>query len=370
MKTRVCEMFGIEVPIFAFSHCRDVVVEVSKAGGLGVLGCAYQTPAQFKAELEWIDRHVGGKPYGIDVLMPKKYDRLEQKSLKLDDLPREQLEFMRKVCDDAGIPELPRDDAEKMLMEEIERVHMTPEQNTELLEIALEHPIKLVVNALGAPPQDLVTRLHQRGIKVGAMIGSVEHAQRQREAGVDLIIAVGMEAGGHTGKITSMLLWPQVVDAVAPVPVLAAGGIGRGRQMAAALALGAEGIWCGSIWLGTKQSELSPEMKQRLFEAKAEDAVQSRVRTGKPCRLLRSKLTDAWDKPGAPPTLPMPLQTIVMSEAKLRVERARARDFMTYPVGQVVGDMKHETTVKQVVYDMMVEFLESVDRIQQLVEQE
>ncbi|MGD9921213.1 MAG: nitronate monooxygenase [Lautropia sp.] len=368
MKTAATEMFDIEVPIFAFSHCRDVVVEVSKSGGLGVLGCAYLTPEQLQMELEWIDRHVGGKPYGVDFLMPKNYDSVKEASkMAIADLPREQLEFMRDVCDEAGIPRLPEAEAEKMLLEEISHIHMTPEQNRELVEVALRHPIKLVVNALGTPPKDLVDRFHTMGIKVGAMIGKVEHALAQRDAGVDLVIAQGSEAGGHTGKISSIVLWSQVIDAVAPIPVLAAGGIGRGRQMAAAIALGAEGVWCGSIWLATQQSELLPEMKQRLFEAKAEDAIQSRVRTGKPCRLLRSKLTDAWNRPDAPPTLPMPLQTIVMSEARLRVDRARAKEYMTYPVGQIVAEMKHEAAVKQVIYDIMVEFLSLAERFERLV---
>ncbi len=369
MKTSLCEMFGIETPIFAFSHCRDVVVEVSKAGGLGVLGVGYYTAEQLEMELKWIDEHIGGKPYGVDLLMPNNADdEAHSRKVSADDLPQEQVQFLRKLLDDAGIPRLPAGDT--VLQEEISRITMTKAESLACLETALTHPIKLVVNALGTPPKEMVERVHGVGIKVGSLVGKVEHALAQKAAGVDLIVAQGSEAGGHTGVISSMILWPQVVDAVAPTPVLGAGGIGRGRQMAAALALGCEGIWCGSIWLGTKQSDLLPEMKERLYAAKADEAVQSRSRTGKPARLLKSKLTEAWEKPGAPKFLGMPWQTMVNTEPRLRIERARNKEFLTCPVGQIVGDMKEENTVKQVIYDILVEFAETSERMNEIVNAE
>lgn len=371
MKTRLTEMFGIDVPIFAFSHCRDVVVEVSKAGGMGVLGVGYYTAEQLEMELKWIDDHIGGKPYGVDLLMPNKAEEdVHSRQMNPADLPQEQVQFLRKLLDDAGIPRLPPGEGDALLKHEVAKITMTKEESLACLETALKHPIKLVVNALGTPPRDMVDHVHGLGIKVGSLVGKVEHALKQKEAGVDMIVAQGSEAGGHTGTISSMILWPQVVDAVAPIPVAAAGGIGRGRHMAAALALGAEGIWCGSIWLGTKQSDLIPEMKERLYEAKSEEAVQSRSRTGKPARLLKSKLTEAWEQPGAPKFLPMPYQTMVNTEARLRIERARARDFLTCPIGQIVGDMKEENTVKQVIYDMLSEFAEVSERYIGLVSEE
>lgn len=368
MRTSLTEMFGIEAPIFAFSHCRDVVVEVSKAGGLGVLGVGYYTAEQLEIELNWIDEHVGGKPYGVDLLMPNSAEEtVASRTLSLDDLPKEQVEFLRKLLDDAGIPRLPEGEGEALLKREIAQITMTKAESLACLDTALRHPIKLVVNALGTPPREMVDRVHQLGIKIGSLVGKVEHALAQKEAGVDLIVAQGSEAGGHTGSITSMVLWPQVVDAIAPIPVLGAGGIGRGKQMAAALALGCEGIWCGSIWLGTTQSDLIPEMKERLYAAKAEEAIQSRSRSGKSCRILRSKLTEAWEQPGAPNFLKMPWQTIVNTEPRLRIERARAKDFLTCPIGQIVGNMKEETTVRQVVYDILSEFSDATDRLAGLV---
>jgi NAD(P)H-dependent flavin oxidoreductase YrpB (nitropropane dioxygenase family) len=214
-----------------------------------------------------------------------------------------------------------------------------------------------------------VARAHARGIKVAAMAGAPKHALRHQAVGCDFVIAVGTEAGGHTGSTTSMVLWPRIVDAVAPLPVLGAGGVGRGRQMAAALALGCEGVWCGSVWLKTVESEVTPEIKQKMFEAGSEDAVLTRTVTGKPCRTLRSAFTDAWDRPGAPPTLPAPLQALLWwGQGRTRVERVRAKEFLTYPVGQIVGDMSSETSVRNVVHEMLLELLESKERLDRLLD--
>ncbi len=368
MKTRICHTLGIDIPIFAFSHCRDVVVEVSKAGGLGVLGVTYKTPADLEQDLRWIDDHIGGKPYGIDVLIPNKYEKLKQLKVDPADLPKAQVEFMRRVLDEAGIPELPPGEGEAMVRERLERIHMTPEQVVELMEVALRHPIKVVVNALGVPPKEEVERLHGLDIKVGSMVGKVEHALNHKAAGVDFVVAQGMEAAGHTGKITSMLLWPQVIDAVRPLPVLAAGGIVCGRQMAAAMAMGADGVWCGSVWLGTRESEVLPEVKERFYAASSEDTVQSRLRSGKPARVLRSKLSDAWERKDSPGFAPMPYQTMLMVEPHIRVERGDQLEWKYYPVGQAVGMMNEETSCKQVIYDMLDEFVESTQSLSRLME--
>ncbi|MGH8798438.1 MAG: nitronate monooxygenase, partial [Caldimonas sp.] len=242
MNSRLCEMFGIDVPVFAFSHCRDVVVEVSKAGGMGVLGMARMSPERLKEDLKWIDAHIDGRPYGIDVLMPTTYQ--DAGTLKFDAehlFPKEHLDFVRDMLDAAAVPPLPAADAETIAKDLVQQFNFTPQESAQMIEIAMQHPIRLIVNALGSPPRELVERAHARGIKVAALAGKEKHAIRHKEAGCDFVIAVGTEAGGHTGSTTSMVLWPRIVDAVAPLPVLGAGGVGRGRQLAAALALGCEG---------------------------------------------------------------------------------------------------------------------------------
>jgi NAD(P)H-dependent flavin oxidoreductase YrpB (nitropropane dioxygenase family) len=369
MKTAVTDLLGIDLPIFAFSHCRDVVVEVSKAGGMGVLGAAGFDPEHLEEEMQWIDSRIGGKPYGVDVLIPNTYAKVGTSDPDLDQLlPQEQRRFVQRLCDDAGLPPLPVGEAQELIQKEARQLNMTPEQAQQLLDVAVRHKgVKLIVNALGTPPREQVARLKSMGFKVGSLIGKADHVKGQLDAGVDLLVAQGTEAGGHTGSITSMVLWPQIVDLAGEVPVLAAGGIGRGKQMAAALVMGAAGVWCGSIWLGTRQSEVDPLVKERFYAAKSEDAIQTRALTGKPCRALRSKFLDAWEVKGAPSTLMLPLQTLVGLEARLRAQRGKAKEWMTYPVGQIVGDMTGETSVRDVVQGMLEEFLESVERLNQLV---
>ena len=369
MKNRMCEMFGIDLPIFAFSHCRDVVVEVSKAGGMGVLGMARMSPERVEEELDWIDAHIEGKPYGVDILMPNSIE--DSSAMKFNPeqlLPPEHVAFVRKMLDDAGVPPLPAQEAEEIKREIVKGLNFTRGESLAMVEAAMKHPIKLIVNALGTPPTDLVEKAHARGIKVGALAGKPRHAVRHKQAGCDFVVAVGTEAGGHTGDIASMVLWPSIVDAVAPLPVLGAGGVGRGRQFAAALVLGCEGVWAGSLWLKTAQSEVTPEIKQKMFEAQASDAMLTTSVTGKSCRTLRNKFSEAWEQPGAPRPLPAPTQNYLWwQEGRTRVERFRAKDFLTYPVGQIVGDMHEETSVKAVIYDLLNEMLEARERLDEML---
>ena len=374
MKTAICKRLGIEVPIFAFSHCRDVVVEVTKAGGFGVLGAATFSPEQLEAELRWIDDHTAGRPYGVDVIIPSSYDAAaEQSAGDLEKLiPPEHRAFMDKLLADEGVAPLPPGERERIVKEIVDgRGSMTPEGARRLVETALKHPqVKMIVSALGAPPADVVAELKQRGIVVGAMCGKAAHAKRQCAAGVEVIVAQGTEAGGHTGDIATMVLVPQVVQVCGPdVPVLAAGGITRGSQIAASLALGAQGVWCGTIWLGTRESELDAFEKEAVFAARAEDAVRRRARTGKTVRMIKSKLSEAWEAPGAPAYLPTPLQGVLYNEAHARVVRAQRRDLYSFPVGQSVCDVNSETSVREVMYRLQSEYLEAIERLQALNEE-
>jgi NAD(P)H-dependent flavin oxidoreductase YrpB (nitropropane dioxygenase family) len=374
VKTRICDLFGIEFPIFAFSHCRDVVAAVSRAGGLGVLGALAYTNDQLEVELDWIDEHVGGKPYGVDVVMPNSLAAGEMAALDKASfeamIPARHREYVEEVLDRYKVPPLPADEPRHETL-----LAWTHGGARSQVEIALSHPIKLLVNALGTPPKDVIDKVHARGVQVAALCGSVEHARRHVEAGIDIIVAQGSEAGGHTGEIGTMVLIPDVVDAVAPRPVLAAGGIASGRQIAAALALGADGAWMGSVWLTTTESDLHPVAREKLLRASARDTVRSRSMTGKPARQLRTRWTEAWDDPPSPGTLPMPLQFMLTAEAIQRIHRSAhsetsgARELVGSPVGQVVGRMNSVRPVKEVVYDMMNEFVDAVHRVSGLVEE-
>jgi len=372
MRTPICDVFGIEFPIFAFSHCRDVVAAVSRAGGLGVLGALAFSPEQLELELKWIDENIGGKPYGVDVVMPASYVGKEQGDLQKIDLqkmiPVDVEKFLGELLEEYAVPPLPDD------MERREGLLGWSESGGRaLVDVAMRHPIKLIANALGPPPEDVIKRAHADGIQVAALVGRVDQALKQKAQGVDVIIASGYEAGGHTGEITTMVLTPEVVEAVAPTPVLAAGGIGTGRQMAAAMALGAEGVWTGSIWLTTAESDYEPAMLEKLLAARSSDTVRSRCLSGKPARLLRTAYTDAWERPDTPDPLPMPLQFLACSEATQRIHRAsrgkdsRAGELVGTPVGQIVGEMNHVRPAREVIFEMVEEYLESVARLTHLL---
>lgn len=378
MRTKICELFGIEFPILAFTHCRDVVAAVTRAGGYGVLGAAGHSPEELDIDLRWIAEQVGDRPFGVDIIVPAKYEGKDQGELAVrtlkDMIPAGHRAFVDDLLDRYGVPPIPADARPPGRGGEA-AAPMTYAQAVPLMDVAFAHPISLIVNALGPPPPDMIERAHAQGVKVGALAGKKSHAVRHVAAGVDVIIAQGHEAGGHTGEIGTMVLVPEIVDAVAPVPVLAAGGIGGGRQMAAALALGAEGVWCGSVWLTTQEAETHPAVKEKFLAATSSDTLRSRSRTGKPARQLRSAWTDEWEGPGSPGTLGMPLQPMLITEASRRIDRAAmnpanegAVKLANYFVGQIVGSMNESKHADRVVLEMVEELIDAVTRVNDMMQ--
>jgi NAD(P)H-dependent flavin oxidoreductase YrpB (nitropropane dioxygenase family) len=371
MRTPICNRLGIEFPIFAFSHCRDVVAAVTNAGGFGVLGALAYEPERLEIELNWIDDHVRGRPYGVDFAMPVKYvgagggqDATPEHLKAL--IPQGHRDFVARVLDEAGIPPLPGDFE-----------HRPPKaaglnvdaEGPGQMEVTISHQgVRMVVNALGPPPKYVVDQAHANDLLVGALVGSEQHAERQVAIGVDVIVAQGTEAGGHCGEIATMVLVPQVVDAVGPdVPVLAAGGIGDGRQMAAAMALGAQGVWTGSLWLLTAEADMAPEVTENLLEATSRDAIRARVMTGKPARQLRTRWTEAWDRPDAPDPLPMPLQGLLYGEAAERFSRVHSKEFGGYPAGQIIGSLDRVRPAKDIVAEMVEQWIDATTRLHGLM---
>jgi NAD(P)H-dependent flavin oxidoreductase YrpB (nitropropane dioxygenase family) len=377
MRTEVCEMFSIEFPLFAFSHCRDVVAAVTNAGGLGVLGAVAYTPDRLEEELRWIDDHVGGRPYGVDVLVPGRIDRSAESGSPdsmINAIPAEHWGFVDHLFEKYGVPAPVLDRGHNARVAGGGARQVTAAGATELIDVSLAHPIRLIASALGTPPPIMVERAHAAGVPVAALVGTAEHARRQAAAGVDLIVAQGGEAGGHTGEISTMVLVPEVVDTVAPLPVLAAGGIATGRQMAAALALGASGVWCGSVWLTTEEAETVPAVKAKMLAAGSRDTIRSRSRTGKPARQLRSAWTEEWEGPESPGALPMPLQMIVAEGAMRHINKVAesgnegAKQLANYFVGQCVGLMNTVKPARQVVYDMVEEFADALERLNKVTD--
>jgi NAD(P)H-dependent flavin oxidoreductase YrpB (nitropropane dioxygenase family) len=376
MKSPVCEMLGIEFPLFAFSHCRDVVAAVSRAGGFGVLGATGHTPQSIHTELKWIDEHVGGKPYGLDILFPENMATAGERGVTYNSLktriPHEHTDFAASLLASAGVELQPVEASDDRAQP------FDPELALRTLEAAFDHPLKLIANALGVPPPEMIEMGKRHGVPVAALVGAKEHAIRQVNAGVDILVVQGTEAGGHCGEVTTMVLVPEVLKAIKPirdVPVLAAGGIMNGSQMAACMAMGAAGVWTGSVWLATTESETSEIFREKMIEASSRDAVRVKTRTGKPARQLRSAWTEAWERsPNSPGALPMPLMSLVSESALRSVNRAaeagnpKARDMVTYFVGQGVGLIDSVRTATQVVQSFKEEFLEAVERMNALLE--
>jgi NAD(P)H-dependent flavin oxidoreductase YrpB (nitropropane dioxygenase family) len=364
--TSLCDRFGIEHPIVGFTPSEHVAAAISRAGGLGVLGCVrYNDAAELESALTWMDASTDGRPYGVDVVMPARVPA-EGTQVDLGNLiPDGHRDFVDQTLRKLGVPPLPAEgpasDGVLGWLHSVARAHV---------EVALRHPVALIANALGSPPDDVIASAHRQGIAVAALAGKAEHAQRHVSRGVDIVVAQGYEAGGHTGEIATMVLVPEVVDAVgAEVPVLAAGGIGSGRQIVAALALGATGVWMGSYWLTTREYTESVEVSglhQALLAASSSDTVRSRIYSGKPARLLANKWTRAWEDPSAPEPLPMPLQNLLVSEAHQRLMRSGDPDVVPMPVGQIVGRMNQVRPVAEVMADLVAQADDALVRLGQL----
>ena len=372
MKSRICDMLGIEFPLLAFSHCRDVVVAVSKAGGMGVFGAVSLPPEKLKEELNWIDEHVDGMPYGIDLIVPNKYEGKGQDISTdqiLNAVPQGHRDFAKEILTDYNIDTEGLDNISEGAKQF--RKSLSDEGAATSLEVAFEHPIKLVANALGVPPKVMLEMGKKHNVAVAALVGAKEHAIKQVEAGVDILIASGGEAGGHCGDVSTMVLIPEVYKAIQEikdVPILAAGGITTGSQMAAAMSMGASGAWCGSVWLTTSEAETNPVVKEKMLAASSRDTVRSKSRTGKNSRQLRSPWTDAWETKGPEP-LPMPLQSLVSEPALSKIDKLSqgghegAKELATYWVGQGVGLMNQSMSSGAVVQDFKEEFVEAYERL-------
>ncbi|MFH9001659.1 NAD(P)H-dependent flavin oxidoreductase [Streptomyces afghaniensis] len=363
MQTELSQKLGVEHAVFGFTPFPAVAAAISRAGGFGVLGAVrYTAPDELKRDLDWIEAHVDGRPYGLDVVMPaKKVEGVTESEVEAM-IPEGHRQFVRDTLAKHGVPELAEGEASGWRitgwMEQVARTQ---------LDVAFDYPIRLLANALGSPPADVIARAHDQDVLVAALAGSARHALKHKDAGIDIVVAQGYEAGGHTGEIASMVLTPEVVDAVAPLPVLAAGGIGSGQQVAAALTLGAQGVWLGSLWLTTTEADLhSPALTRKLLAAGSGDTVRSRALTGKPARQLRTEWTDAWDDPAGPGPLPMPLQGLLVAEAVSRIQKYEVDPLLGTPVGQIVGRMNSERSVQAVFDDLTRGFEQAVDRINRI----
>lgn len=371
MQTQPMRWFDLDAPIFAFSHCRDVVAAVCRAGGMGAFGTTQCTAEQLEIELSWLDENTDGRPYAVDLMFasnaPERYEGLTTPEDVEHLLPQEHRDFVEKILDEHDVPKLPKDESDRLFRDYMATMTRTHAQARARLEVVFRHPLaRMIVSALGVPPEEVIDQAHSRDMKVAALVGHPKHVRYHKDSGVDMLIASGTESGGHCGEIASFVLTPQIVEAAHPIPVLHGGGVGRGKQIAAAMALGAQGVWTGSIWLTTAEAETTPAVREKIVEADSAGTMRSLDGTGKPARRLRSQWVDAWADPANPQPLPMPLQTMLVNEARVRMARYEPPQLLTYPAGQVVGMIDSETTVRHVMYDLLLEFGETMERMQQI----
>ena len=370
MHSELCERLGLDHSIFAFSHCRDVVAAVSNNGGMGVLGAGWMSAETLAAELDWIDNQVGDNSYGVDVVIPERYEGMDETdAVALERrlwkrVPTGHREFAERLLRDHGVPEWPGGEA----LSQPDLPGATYATALPLVEEALRHPkCRVLVNALGTPPPEVIEAVQSSGRLVGALCGRVKQAVAHAQAGLDFVVAQGGEGGGHAGEIASIVLWPQVVDAIAPLPVLAAGGIGNGRQMLAAMATGAAGVWTGSLWVTVAEAAAEPAQKAAYLRASSEDTVRSRSWTGKTARVLRNAWTEAWDQAQSPDPLPMPLQFLVAADARRRTERyggvGNAQAVAMNPAGQVIGQINEIESCRDVIFRLLTEYADALEQV-------
>ncbi|WP_448223728.1 NAD(P)H-dependent flavin oxidoreductase [Gordonia iterans] len=372
MSTELATRFGIDLPVFGFTPSQEVAAAISRAGGLGVLGCVrFNDSGELDEVLEWMHQNTDGKPFGVDVVMPAKIPTEGAKADLDTMIPPEHRAFVERTLDDLGVPPL-ADGSDRVNTGVLGWLHSVARSH---VDVAMEHArkygqIKLIANALGSPPDDVIAQSHENGVAVAALAGTKEHALHHVQAGVDIVIAQGYEGGGHTGEVTSMVLWPEIVDAVGDAaPVLAAGGVGSGRQMAAAIALGAQGVWMGTYWLTAAEYRLGatgdgPSTVQKaLLNATSRDTVRRRIYSGKPARLLKTKWTDAWDAANAPEPLPMPLQNLLVGEAHARISQSDDPEVVAMPAGQIVGRCNEIVPVADLIAGLLAEYEQAVARM-------
>jgi len=355
-------MLGIEYPVMAFNHCRDVVAAVTNAGGGGVLGALALTPEEITMQASWIKEKTDSKPFGIDLVFPiTNPEKTITHEQLMDLIPQEYKDFVDKVKQELGLPKEGYGDEMGAMAFGIGGSHETQMKQ---LEAALDAKPAVIAAALGFR-QEVVDMCHAAGVKMIALVGNVKNARRAAGLGVDVIVAQGTEAGGHTGRIGTLALVPQVVDAVSPIPVLAAGGIADGRGLVASLALGAVGVWTGTIWLSSHENPLPDWVKDKMLEATDEDAAITKIYTGKTCRQLKNKYMERWQQPDAPQTLPMPLQNLYSPmpislstenpQSQSQFEKSDLRNWVSTPSGNAVGLIKERKSVKNIMLDMISE---------------
>lgn len=337
MRTPICQRLGIQYPIFGFSHSIDVIVAIAEAGGFPVLGLAREEPDELLTIIQRVEERIGSKPYGIDIMLPANVPQQASLNDLRRSLPCEHVAFVDGLRERFHVePPL----APSFFTTQVRSEAMFEEQ----IEAVLSSNAVAVATAVGLR-RDLIERAKRQGKMTFSLIGSVRHARKALEMGVQVLVAQGYDAGGHTGPVGTLSLVPQIVAVAKDVPVLAAGGIATGGQILAAIAMGAQGGWLGTLWLGAKENHTPSALLHRLIDASSEDTIITRAHSGKPCRVIRSEWIDAWQEADAPPPLKMPLQQVLTGEVFSSIHQRNNERLIYEAAGQSVFGISRETTI-------------------------
>ncbi|MDG2051516.1 MAG: nitronate monooxygenase [Myxococcota bacterium] len=344
LSTRLCRALQIDVPIICFTHCREVAAAAHRAGAFPVLGEALRNMEEIERDIRWLRERVGNQ-FGVDLVLPARAPRQGSVKELAQEIPATHRNFASQVEKKFNVP-APVGNVD---------LHQWGGNNQKVardqIQILLEERVPLIATGLGAP-EFLFDEARARGIKLVALVGSTRQAIRQIDRGADMVVAQGYDAAGHTGGVGTFSLVPEIVKCAGDVPVVAAGGITTGRHLAAALCLGAVGVWTGTVWLTSKESDVDPIMKKRILASAGEDTTRTNTISGKTMRVLRFPWADEWEQPEAPPVLKSPYQMILTSKYLQGANDARRADLMTEAVGQGVGFLKESFSVGEIVDEL------------------
>lgn len=357
LTTPLCRKLGIELPIFGFAHDIATVAAICNAGAIGIYGATRRFPHEISDELAEIRRLVGDRPFGVDLVLPDGMPEHNSREAIERHIPDEHRAFVTGLIDRYDVPPASGPGART-------RFIRSTEIEEEQLEAVMRSDVDLFACGIGAP-RAAVDQAKELGKTTAALIGSPRHVAKAVASGVDMIVAQGAEAGAHTGTIGTFTLVPQIVDAVGDIPVLAAGGVATGRHVAAALAMGAQGVWCGTVWLTTTEhaGHMQPALVDKLLAATSADTVITRSESGKTFRQIRSAWSDEWAADGAPAPLKMPYQDVLVGDLLGAIDEHGVEPLLHSGAGQGIGYADKLRPVAEVVTSLMAEAEAVADRL-------
>ncbi len=355
LHNKICEDLGAQVPIFGFTHSLDAAIAVTRSGGVGIWGATRSTPAEIEEGVSRMGSELGDLPFGVDLVIPPGMPERDNRDEIEAAIPAEHRAFIASMRHKYGVPD---DGNPGMRSRFVRSEQMAREQ----VDVVMDSSISVLALGIGSP-EWVIGPAKERGKTLVSLVGQPKHAIKALQAGADMLVAQGTDAGAHTGPVGTFSLVPQIVDVAGDVPVIAAGGVATGRHIAAAMAMGAVGVWLGTAWLFCEEEHTEPQVLEKLIAGASADAIISRADSGKTLRQIRTAWTDEWAAPGAPEPLKMPYQDILVGDILGQIERHEIAPLMHSPVGQSVAYFDRLTTVNAVMSGLVADTHAALDAL-------